>query len=100
MRHLPLSVPLEQCEYVGRAGIGTSQFARPAFDFKMNNRDTLDDFNARKARTDVRRRTVLSDPLENVFDRAGIFDSLTVTGDGCGRMKSRAHQIPVAGPGR
>jgi hypothetical protein len=44
MRDLPLAVPLEQSEYVGRPGIGTRQFARPAFDFQMNDSDALDDF--------------------------------------------------------
>src|SRR5271169_506686 len=99
MRDLPCAVPLEQSEYVGSPGIGARQLPGPAFDFQMNNSDALDDFNACKAGTDVRRRAVLSDPLEHVFDRAGIFDSLTVARDGCGRMESRAHQISVTCPG-
>src|SRR5216683_3736783 len=66
----------------------------------MNDSDALDDFNACKAGTDVRCRTVLSDPLEHGFDRAGIFDSLTVARDRCARMESRPHQISVTCPGR
>src|ERR1700733_838878 len=100
MRDLPLAVPLEQSEYVGSPGMGTRQLPRPALDFQMNDRDALDDFNACKAGTNVWCRTVLSDPLEDVFDRAGIFDSLTVARDGCGGMESRAHQVSVTCPGR
>jgi hypothetical protein len=59
----------------------------------MNNSD---DFDACEARIDIRCRAVLGDPLEHVFNGTTIFDSLTVAGDGCGRMKSRAHEISVA----
>jgi hypothetical protein len=41
-------------------------------------------------------RTILSDPLEDVFHRPTIFNPLTVAGDGGGRMKRRAHEISVA----
>jgi hypothetical protein len=62
----------------------------------MNDSDALDDLDAREARIDIWCRAVLGDPLENVLNGATIFDSLTVAGDGCGRMKSRAHEISVA----
>src|SRR5580692_8544991 len=65
----------------------------------MNDSDALYDFDACKAGNYVRCRTVLSNPLENVFDRAGIFAPLAIAGDGCGRMESGAHQIPVPCPG-
>src|SRR5882724_360937 len=95
MRDLPLTVPLEQSEYVGSSGIGTRHLPRPAFDFQVNDRNGPDDFNACKAGADVRRRAIRSDPLEYVFDRAGIFDSLTVARDSCGRMESRTHPISI-----
>ena len=62
----------------------------------MNHSDALDDFNTCEARTDIRCWTILIDPLEDVLDRASIFDPLTVTGDSCGRMKSRAHEFSVS----
>src|SRR5580698_10430884 len=64
----------------------------------MNDRDALDDLDSREARTDIGCRAVLSDPLEDVFNRPTIFNPLTVAGDGGGRMKSRAHEISVARP--
>jgi hypothetical protein len=96
MRDLPRIIPLEQSEYIGSARIGSSQLARPVLYFQMNYRDTLDDLDAGEARIDIRCRTVFVDPLEDVFNGARILHSLTVTGDGCGRMKSRAHKIAVA----
>src|ERR1700722_11350278 len=100
MGDFPFAVPLGQREHVGSAGIGARQLSGPAFDFQVNDSDALDDFNARKAGTDIRCRTILSDPLEYVFNRAGIFDPLTVARDGCARMESRPHQISVTSPGR
>ncbi len=78
MRDLPLAIPLEQGEYVGSSGFGSSQLAGPALNLQMNDGDALDDLDTCEARTDIRCRTVLSDPLEHVFNRAGIFDPLTV----------------------
>ena len=78
MGDLPFAVPLEQSEYVRSSGVGTRQLAGPAFDFQMNDSDALDNFNACKAGTDMRCRTVLSDPLKHMFDGAAVFDSLTV----------------------
>lgn len=95
MRDLPLTVPLEQSEYVGSTGIGARQLARPVLYFEMNNSDTLDDFYACEARIDVRSRTVLVDPLKHMFHRPRILHSLTVAGDGCRRMKGRAHEITI-----
>src|SRR5947209_13273397 len=62
----------------------------------MHDRDALYDFDAGKARIDIWGRAVLGDPFEHVLNRATIFDALTVTGHGCGRMKGRAHEIAVA----
>ena len=95
MRDLPLIIPLEQREYVGSAGIGSSQLARPVLYFQMNYRDTLDDLDAGEARIDIRCRTIFVDPLEDVFNGARILHSLTVARDGCGRMKRRVHEIAV-----
>src|SRR6266699_2645884 len=62
----------------------------------MNDSDALDDLDACEARIDIRCRAVLGDPLEHVLNGTTIFDPLTVAGDGCGRMKSRAHEISIA----
>src|SRR5437763_10275399 len=62
----------------------------------MHDRDALDDFDAGKARIDIWGRSVLGDPFEDVLNGATVFDTLTVTGHGCGRMKGRAHEIAVA----
>jgi hypothetical protein len=93
------AVALEQGDYVGSSSIGASQLARPALNFQMNDSDALDDLDACKARIDIRCRAVLSYSLEYVFNRATIFDPLTVAGDGCGRMKSGAHEVSVTGAG-
>src|SRR5450631_1025332 len=62
----------------------------------MNDGNAFDDLDACEARIDIRGGAVLSDPTKHVFNRAGIFDPLTIAGDGGGRMKSRAHEISVA----
>ena len=64
----------------------------------MDNRDALDDLDSCEARTDIWRRAILSDPLEDVFHRPTIFNPLAVAGDSGGRMKSRSHEISVARP--
>src|ERR1017187_8536944 len=61
----------------------------------MNNGDAFDDLDTCEAGIDIWRRAVLGDPLEHVFNRATIFDPLTVAGDGCERMKGGAHEIAV-----
>src|SRR5215472_6464713 len=63
----------------------------------MNERDALDDLDACEARVDIRRRAVRRDPRKHVLNGPSVFDTLTVTGDGRGRMKRGAHQIAVAG---
>ena len=96
MGDLPLAIPLEQREYIGSSGIGSSQLAGPVLNFKMDDGDAFDDLDACEARIDIRCWAVLGDPLENMFNGATIFDSLTVAGDGCGWMKSRPHEIALA----
>jgi hypothetical protein len=96
VRDLPLSITLEQSKYIGSSGIGAGQLTRPSLHFQMHDSDALDDFDACKSRIDIGCRSVCGDPLENVLHGATIFDSLTVAGDGCGRMKSRAHEFAIA----
>src|SRR5215475_1559645 len=96
VRDFPFPIAVEQREYVGSPGVGSRQLAGPVLHFQMNDGDRLDDFNAREARGDIRRRTIFVDPLEHVLYRARVFDSLAVAGDGGGRMKGRTHEIAVA----
>jgi hypothetical protein len=96
MRDLPFAIPLEQREHVRSSSIGPRQLARPVLNFQMHNSDALDDLDAREARIDIRSRAVCGDPLEHMFYRAAILNSLTVPGDGCGRMKGRTHEFAVA----
>src|SRR5581483_1721187 len=65
----------------------------------MHDCDALDDFDAGKARIDIWGRSVLGDPFEDVLNGATVFDTLTVTGHGCRRMKGGAHEIAVARAG-
>src|SRR5215469_14988869 len=65
------------------------------FYLQMNNGDTLNDFNACEARIDIWRRTILVDPLEDVFNGACVLHSLAVARNSCGRMKRRSHELPV-----
>jgi hypothetical protein len=62
----------------------------------MHDGDGLYNLDARETRIDIRRRTVRGDPLEHVLDRAVVFNSLAVTGDGRGRIKGGAHQFSIA----
>src|SRR5260370_14135017 len=62
----------------------------------MNDRDALNDLDSCETGTKMRCGAVLIDPSEHVLDRSGIFDGLTVNGDGGGRMKRRPHEICVA----
>ena len=96
MRDLPFVIPLEQREHVGSSSIGPRQLAGPVLNFQMNDSDALNDLDAGKTGIDIGRGTVCGDPLEHMFYRAAIFDPLTVAGYGCGRMKSRTHEIAVA----
>ena len=96
MRDLPFAVTLEQGKHIRSSSIGPRQLAGPALNFQMNDRDALNDLDASEARIDIRSRAVCGDPLEHMFYRAAIFNSLTVAGDGCGRMKSRTHEFAVA----
>ena len=83
MRNLPLAIAFEQREHVGSSRLSSSQFARPALDFEMNDCDALDDFDTGETRTDLSCWTVLIDPIEDVFDGTAVFDTLTIAGDGC-----------------
>ena len=96
MGDLPFAIALEQGEHVRSSGIGPRQLAGPVLNFEMNDSDALNDLDASEARIDIRGRAVCGDPLEHMFYRAAIFNSLTVARDGCGRMKSRTHEIAVA----
>src|ERR1700758_5167055 len=63
----------------------------------MNDRNALDDLDASEARIDIRCGAIRGDPLKYVLNGPSVFDSLTVPGNGCGRMKRRAHEVAVAG---
>src|SRR5690242_12677605 len=96
MGDLPFAVPFEQGEHIRSSSIGPRQLAGPVLNFQMNDSDALNDLDASEARIDIRSRAVCGDPLEHMFYRAAIFNSLTVAGYGCGRMKSKTHEIAVA----
>ena len=96
---VPLTIAREEGEHVRSSRLGAGQPARPTLDFEMNDSDALDDFNTRKARTDIRRRTILIDPLKDVLDGPAVFDALAVAGNGGGGMKRGAHELAVAGTG-
>src|SRR5215467_3092426 len=81
VRNLPLTVALQQSEYIGSVGVGSSQLTRPVFDFEMDDGDRLDDLDACEAWGDIRRRAILVDPLKHMFYRTRIFDSLAESGD-------------------
>lgn len=82
MGDLPLTVYFEQAEHIRSMRIGASQFARPPLNLEMDDGDTLNDLNACKSGIDVRSWAIFCDPLKHVFNRAAVFNTLAVTGDG------------------
>ena len=97
MRDLPLVIALEQRKHVGSTRMRSGQLARPMFHFQMNDGDRLDDLDARKARSDIRRGAVLVDPREYMLYGTRVLHALAVTGNGCGGMERRPHEIAVTG---
>src|SRR5262252_2967907 len=97
MRNLPFTVALEQSKYIGSMRIGSGQLTGPILYFEMNDGNTLNDLNACEARVYGWRRTILIDPLKHMFNRTRILHSLTVSGDGGGRMESGPHEVSFTG---
>ena len=55
MRDLPFAVALQQSKNIGSASVGSGQLAGPVLYLQMNDGDTLNDLDACKARTNIRR---------------------------------------------
>lgn len=99
VRDLPLSAPPQQSEDVRSTEIRSRQFAGPTLNLQVHDGDGLDNLNARKARFNIRSRSVLNDPFKYVLGGAAVLDALAVTGDGSFGMKGRPHKIAITGAG-
>src|SRR5437660_7779809 len=80
LRDLPLALTLQQREHFGNPGIRSRQLSGPALHFQVDDRDRLEDFDAREPGLNIWGRAVRVDPIEKMLDRAAVLEPLTIPG--------------------
>ena len=75
---LPLSMELQQSEDVGGVAVHAREFARPAPNLQVDDRDRLDNFDSCASRLYVRCGPVRGNSFEDMLDRSAVLYALAI----------------------